>query len=228
MATENNDKTPSRGYTPTGGLVPIPDPTVLTTQALLREVAALNEKVEIRFAATDKIITHVEEQIRARSNDITTSSMHLRELMLSEMGKIKVVTDEVFQRIDVQFVERDKRTEQLALASSTAIATALQAAKEAVGAQNTSNSIAIAKSESSTLESLRQLRELFLSETKAINEKVDDLKSRLDRGEGKGSGVVERRETDRASVGQGLAIASVVISIVVAMVAIVVAVAFHH
>ncbi|MES2180654.1 MAG: diguanylate cyclase [Pseudomonadota bacterium] len=45
--------------------------------------------------------------------------------MLSEMNRIKVVTDEVFQRIDVQFIERDKRTEQLALASSTAIAAAL-------------------------------------------------------------------------------------------------------
>jgi Skp family chaperone for outer membrane proteins len=128
----------------------------------------------------------------------------------------------------VQFIERDKRTEQLALASSTAIAAALQAAKEAVGAQNTSNSIAIAKSESSTLESLRQLRELFLSETKAINEKVDDLKSRLDRGEGKGTGAVERQQNERANIGQGLAIVSVLISALVAGVAILVAVLFHR
>lgn len=228
MATENDRPSSPRGYKGDGGLVPIPDPTVLTTQALLREVAALKELVEIRFGATDKIVEHVEEQIRGRSSEIAAASLHLRELMLSEMGKIKVVTDEVFQRIDVQFIERDKRTEQLALASSTAIAAALQAAKEAVGAQNTSNSIAIAKSESSTLESLRQLRELFLSETKAINEKVDDLKSRLDRGEGKGTGAVERQQNERANIGQGLAIVSVLISALVAGVAILVAVLFHR
>ncbi len=228
MAVNNNNDKPDRGYTQSGGLVPIPDPTVLTTQAMLREVAVLKEMMEVRFAATDRVISGIEERSNRHTADIESASKHIRELMLSEMGRIKVVTDEVFQRIDVQFIERDKRTEQLALASSTAIAAALQAAKEAVGAQNTSNSIAIAKSETSTFESLRQLRELFLSEIKAINEKVSALNSRVDRGEGKGTGIIERQESARASSGQLIAIISVAISAVVAAVAIVVAVLSHR
>ena len=46
-----------------------------------------------------------------------------------------------------QFAERDKRTEQLSLADKTAIAAALQAQKEAAGAQNESNTAAINKME---------------------------------------------------------------------------------
>lgn len=133
--------------------VPVPDPTVLTTQSLLREVAAL------------------------------------KELMESRIDSLEEVIGERFQRIDIQFIERDKRTEQLAIASSTAIAAALQAAKEAVGAQNTSNSIAISKSETSTLESLRQLKDLFQADSKATNDKINDLRSRVDKGEGSHTGI---------------------------------------
>ncbi|HEV3312203.1 MAG TPA: hypothetical protein VG815_16960 [Chloroflexota bacterium] len=208
--------------------MPIPDPTILTTQALLREVAAAKELSDTKFEAIAARIEHIDTLLETRDTAITVASTHLRELMLSEMAKIKVVTDEVFQRIDVQFIERDKRTEQLALASSTAIAAALQAAKEAVGAQNTSNSIAIAKSESSTLESLRQLRELFLSETKAINEKVDDLKSRQDRTEGLGAGQVNNMNDSRARANQNVSLMSLLVAAVGAGTAIVIALVFHR
>ena len=146
------------------GSVPVPDPTVLTTQSLLREIAALKELVESRISSVANIFDEKIKQVVAR-------------------------TDEVFSRIDVQFIERDKRTEQLAIASSTAIAAALQAAKEAVGAQNTSNSIAISKSETSTLESLRQLRDLFQADSRSTNEKINDIKSRVDKGEGTHTGI---------------------------------------
>jgi hypothetical protein len=143
--------------------VPVPDPTKLTTDAVAK--------------AKQEITESFKESVLA-----------LRELIYAELQRSKSVTDEIFKRIEVQFIERDKRTEQLAIASSTAIAAALQAAKEAVGAQNTANAISISKSESSTLESLRQLRELFMSDSRATNDKINDLKSRLDLGQGKDTG----------------------------------------
>lgn len=145
-------------------IVPVPDPTILTTQSLFREIAALKELVSAQIAATANIFEERIKQVIAR-------------------------TDEIFARIDVQFIERDKRTEQLSIASSTAIAAALQAAKEAVGAQNTSNAISITKSETSMLESLRQLRDLFQADSRATNDKINDIKSRIDKGEGKNTGV---------------------------------------
>jgi hypothetical protein len=128
------------------------------------------------------------------------SAQDAAEKMASEMDKLAAVSAERFTRIDTQFIERDKRTDQLSLADKTAVAAALQAAKEAVGAQNTSNSIAIAKSESSTVESIKQLQTLFTSAIAGLNDKVNDVKSRLDRGEGTVVGTKETNQDGRANL----------------------------
>ena len=112
----------------------------------------------------------------------------LRELVEAKIEKNSVVSVERFLRIDSQFVERDKRAEQLALASSTAIAAALQAQKEAAGEAQKSSAAAIAKAETATSESIRQLQTLFQTSIQALNLQVQDVKSRLDKGEGVGAG----------------------------------------
>jgi hypothetical protein len=152
---------------------------------LMTEMISSAGKISLeRLARIDGVLTEHQKAI-AIAVSANREFVDSRFANISaEVQQVRSTNDEIFKRIEVQFSERDKRTDQLALASSTAIAAALQAAKEAVGAQNTSNSIAISKSEQSTLESLRQLRELFSSEVKAINAKVDDIKARLDRGEG--------------------------------------------
>jgi len=159
-----NDNLSRRGYISGGGLVPVPDPTALTTAQLRQEITALRELMESK-------ITAVADQSVARTE------------------KLEQTVEEIFKRIEVQFTERDKSTGQLALANSTAIAAALQAAEKAVSAQNASNTIAIAKSESSTVESIRQLQTLFKTAIDAMNDKINDVKSRLDKGEGHSKGI---------------------------------------
>src|SRR5580658_3839354 len=139
--------------------LPIPDPTLLTTEQLRRELLNLRELVEARLARTEDI------------SSLAVSN--LRELFA-----------ERFTRVDTLFVEGDKRTQQLSAANSLALAAALQAAKEAVGEQNRSSALAIAKSEAATAESILQLRNLFETANRATNEKIDDFKSRLDKREG--------------------------------------------
>jgi len=204
--SDNNDDD-RRGYQTGGRLVPVPDPTILTTDQIRREIGALRETFEARVTSQDHILTIAKLVFDQQRTTIDTANSSLRELVFSEIAKLKTSTDEMFKRlegqlndrlsvisevfrkVDVQFIERDKQATQLALSNSTAIAAAMQAAEKAVGAQNISNSTAIAKSESATAESLKQLRELFLSESKATNDKVEDLKSRMDKGEGfKGGG----------------------------------------
>src|SRR5580658_3724506 len=63
----------------------------------------------------------------------------------------------MFAGIQTQFIERDTRVEQTAKGSKEALDAALQAAKEAVGEQNKSNSVAIAKSEAATNKQMDQL-----------------------------------------------------------------------
>lgn len=149
-----------------------------------RQITGLKEALEARLDGMDKMAAAMTACLERRPVEIKDQITHLHDLIMAEIAKISAVSVERFARIDTQFIERDKRTDQLSLADKTAVAAALQAAKEAVGAQNTSNSIAIAKSESSTVESIRQLQTLFNSAIAAVNDKLNDTRSRLDRGDG--------------------------------------------
>lgn len=155
---------------------------------------------EQRFASVEKLLDATADRFNSRHGDILSEVTHLKEFMNEKISGISIglngiesVAEQRFARIDSQFIERDKRTDQLSLADKTAVAAALQAAKEAVGAQNTSNSIAIAKSESSTVESIRQLQTLFNSAIAAVNDKLNDTRSRLDRGDGNTNGLSDAR-----------------------------------
>lgn len=231
-----------RGYLGGGGLVPIPDPSKLTTDQLRQEVKGLRELIEAKlegmtgttqslrelvFAEIGEIhkiraerAAHVDTLFVAHEKAIATALIAQQQaakdnidITRSEIDKLAAVSAERFTRIDTQFIERDKRTDQLSLADKTAVAAALQAAKEAVGAQNTSNSIAIAKSESSTVESIRQLQTLFNSAIDGLNDKVNDVKSRLDRGEGGNSATREVRKEGRDNNGLIVGAAGMVIAL---------------
>jgi hypothetical protein len=111
---------------------------------------------------------------------------NLRELIFAEITGRDRVDDEIFKRIETQFVERDKRTEQLALASSTAIAAALQAQKEAAGATTDSILAVITKMDASFTKLFDQMANLLTAQQKNTDDKINDLKSRMDKGEGIG------------------------------------------
>jgi hypothetical protein len=186
---EDADNNGRRGYRSGGRLVPVPDPTALTTDQLRREISALREVVMIRIDGVESNAMTLKETLNNRKEEIDASALALRELLKSEINKLAIVTDEKFSGVSNQFIERDKRTDQLTVAAQTAVTAAFAAQKEAVSEQNKSNSLAINKSEQATAESLRQLQTLFISDSKATNDKIDDLKGRLDRGEGHGKGV---------------------------------------
>lgn len=106
-------ESPPRGYQPGGGLVPVPDPTSLTTQALLREIAALKELVEVMIKASENLVDQKIVQSIAVSN-------------------------EKFAAVAAQFEERDTRTDQRAGDTKLAVDAAFAAAKEATGEIKTS------------------------------------------------------------------------------------------
>jgi len=82
---------------------------------------------------------------------------------------------------------------QTTIEQKTAIAAALQAAKEAVGEQNKSAAQAITKSETATTKQIEQLGTLLTTTSKANDDKIDDIKQRLTRIEGRGEGKVETK-----------------------------------
>jgi hypothetical protein len=206
------------------GSTPIPDPTLLTTAALTREIASLKELVSTRLDAMDKAQALFEANLNRVPSETDKAIAHLQSLhetrieaakqvletrldgmdtaikliqALSDKLPLRIdekinslhgVHDEKFNSIQTQFRERDVRTEQSSKDSKVAVDAALQAAKEAVGEQNKSSALAIAKSEASTTKQIDQLGQLIQSGATAVNDKFTDVKDRVTRLEGSSEG----------------------------------------
>ena len=163
-----------RDRTDQGGSRPVPDPTLLTTQQLIREMGSLRELLETRLDAMDK------------ATELNKSATDKVPCMIKDaVSQLEARQNEKFISIDKQFFERDIRADKIALLGKEAIAAALQAAKELVGSQSESFTAANAKTEQNFTKQLDQ-----------IGDRVTDLKERLDRGEG---AIVSRRETEVVS-----------------------------
>lgn len=65
---------------PAGDWTPRPDPTLLTTQQLLRELSALRREFEVRFDAMDQAAVLLSETVNRTPTVIQTEISHLREL----------------------------------------------------------------------------------------------------------------------------------------------------
>jgi hypothetical protein len=136
---------------------PDPDPTLLTTQALLREIAAVKELFDTRFSATEQAV----ELIRARLE-------HILIIIDEKVEHLQALTDEKFNGIGTRFAEARYLTEQTSRNDKLALDAALQAQKEDVGKQNDSNNASISKTEV-----------LFTKQIDGLNDKIDDIKSRF-------------------------------------------------
>jgi hypothetical protein len=140
----------------TGGK-PDPDPTLLTTQALLREITAVKELFDTRFSATEHSVDLIRVRIESVIGLIDEKITHLKDL-----------TDEKFTGIGTRFAEARYLTEQTSRNDKLALDAALQAQKEDVGKQNDSNNASISKTEV-----------LFTKQIDGLNDKIDDIKSRF-------------------------------------------------
>lgn len=216
---KNNKKEPFPTVVTQGGdWRPIPDPTVMTTLQLENAITSQRDVFETRLAAMDKAIIllqemanrsptigevfgihgtkleSLEKRLDHKYVETSTDINHLRDLHSERMNGLE-------KRMDNQFIERDKRLEQLAMASSTAIAAALQAQKEAANETQKSSSLAITKSDVATADSIKQLQILFQTAISGLNTQVLDVKSRLDKGEGQGLGKITATDDYRYEQG---------------------------
>jgi hypothetical protein len=168
--------------------LPIPDPTPLTTAQLHREIEALTTVFDTRLIGNDKAISILQQ---------FANSMPTPALVQASVDALQLVVNERFNSIALQFQERDVRTDQTSRDSKVAVDAALQAAKEAVGEQNKSSALAIAKSESSTQKQIDQQGVLIATATAALNDKIVDMKGRLIRIEEGRAGVLEHKVDDQ-------------------------------
>jgi hypothetical protein len=187
------------------GWRPVPDPTILTTQQLTRAIESVREILEARLDAMDKSVVLLQNTV--------DKSPTIAEIFAKH--------EEKFHSIEVQFRERDIRTEQSAKDSKVAVDAALQAAKEAVGEQNKSSALAIAKSETGTTKQIDAIISLITATTKGIDEKIDDIKDRFNKIEnyqqaesGRAKGMGDTWGYIVGAIGLAIAVISSAISII--------------
>jgi hypothetical protein len=183
---------------------PIPDPTVLTTQQLLRELASLREVYDTRIGAMDRAAEVLAETVNRTPTAIQTAIGNLRE-----------VHDERFNSIQQQFRERDVRTEQADKARAEALAAALQAAKEAVFEQAQAAAKAADKTELSFTKLIEQTQLQITTVAEGLGDKIADLKGRIDRGEGSTAGAADTRTDQRLNLGTVIAAVALLLSAVI-------------
>lgn len=188
-----DDKTPE---TP-ADWTPRPDPTVLTTAAILRELQGLQallatridcakELSDTRFAGMDKAITLLQVITDRQPQDVDRKITSLQKLH-----------EEKFASVEKQFEERDVRVEQTAKDTKTAVDAALAAQVNSADKQAESFGLSIGKSEAGTTKQIDQMGTLIQSNTKATDDKIADLKERLTRLEGTAAGVAGNRTEER-------------------------------
>lgn len=203
--------------------LPIPDPTRLTTQLVDRALAAFREVVETRLAAMDKATALVASELDKINDDSLGVHSHmvedrdrqlaaLREFLMERIDKVSEVSHERFAAVDTQFRDRDIRTAQAEVERQKSLDAALAAAKEAVSEQNKANSQAIAKSELATEKRMDGLVALLTTSARATDDKIVDLKARLDRGEAGNQATAVSRTERRLDLGQALLAGSVLIA----------------
>jgi hypothetical protein len=179
--------------------IPIPDPSLLTTEAIRREMGALRDSLDARLAGMDRASTLLHDQFTKVPNEIERAVQQFERLQ-----------SERFESIRKQFEERDVRSKAAELAAQVAVGAALQAQKEAAGAQNESNSAAITKSESATVKQIDGILALLNSNGNALSDKIGVINGRLDRGEGHNTGIV-------GTVAMGISILAAVASVIIAI-----------
>lgn len=223
-----------RGYQGVGGLVPVPDPTLLTSDFVNRAIANVEEKTAARLDAMDKAANLLHDNLTRVPTEMDRQLAHLREVVLVKVSEVTSVAMERFARIDNQFIERDKRTDQLKLADQKAIDAALQSQKEAAGENTKSMTASINKSEASFAEAIKTLQALFQSESKSTNDKiaataaasnsaVSALTAQIASREGAIRGVADQTTTQQGSNQNMIAIIAIIAAAIMSL-----AVMFSH
>lgn len=160
----------------------------MTSRQLTSAIVAAREVLETRLDGMDKAI-----ELLQALNDKAGA------IMDAKVNQLKLLHEEKFASIATQFAERDTRTEQTSRDSKVAVDAALQAAKEAVGEQNKSSALAIAKSETGTTKQIDTLSDAINVVKGTLDEKIASLSRRLDIADGqdfgKGGAKTDARET---------------------------------
>ena len=195
-----------------GGSTPKPDPTVLTTEALLREIAALRTLIDQRISATEQLFETkillgreggmaMKEFLQSKIGDLETLMTARWDALDEEVQQLAAVRNEKFNTVQTQFDLIERQRVENKADTKAAVDAALAAAKEAVKEQTTASDRAITKSETATSEQLKQMNVTFTTAVQGISQPISDLKDRVTALESVRLGVRQNASSVYALVG---------------------------
>ena len=173
-------------------VVPIADPTVLSTAQVDREIGHLKAIIDTRLEGMDRAVNLLEVAVERSPSLVDLAVGHLQSLHQQR-----------FATVELQFVERDLRVDA-----------AFAAAKEAVAEQNKANLAANAKMELSFTKQLDAINTLISTISNSSDGKIDDLKARVGLLEGGKKGSSDAWGFLVGIVGMIIALATVIVEFV--------------
>ena len=218
-----------------GGSVPVPDPTLLTTQQLIREIKALQDIIEAKLAGTEKSLASLEilinEKIEAvvKRSDERHAAVQMQfaeravrfdqaisgalEVAKAARDSLSHKTEHVLELHNEKFASVGKQFEQNAVALNST----LNATKETFREQQNAAALAIAKSEGAMAKQLDQITALMHTAIAGIESKIADMKDRLTGLESRILGQGEQRVESRGSQTNVVGIVGLVLGVVVGL-----------
>jgi hypothetical protein len=202
--------------------IPIPDPTLITSQEIARAKIELREEFKVALQSLRDLTENASKSqlliITTRLDGMDRVASMLPQTLEREALRLEKLFEEKFHTIQLQFRELNIRLEQDRASATTAVNAALAAQKEAAQAQNMSNSAAIAKSENSFTKEIDSLRTLITATKEGITADIINLTGRMDRGEGGFQGARAQTEDARANLTQIITIISGIVGFFVLLV----------
>jgi hypothetical protein len=198
---------------------PIPDPTVLTTQALAVAIQALEEKltarqegmreaIEARLQAMDKANHLAEETVTRVPTLLDRARQDIQVLFTEKIAGISrelmamsELRDEKFVAIKEQFAEKDR-----------AVSAAFASAEKAGDKQAASFAGQLTEVKGSLSKQVEQLSELLRATSASLDDKINDAKDRLNRIEGQAVGKLDVKSESHLN-------SSIIVSIIATLIA---------
>ena len=195
---------------------PRPDPTMLTTEQIVRGDKAERDYVDGRIAVIEERLRGIDTATIVLNNIVTKVPTEVQK----EVTHLRELMDEKFSSVGTQFDERDTRTERESRDNEIRVNAAFAAADKAADERNKSNGLAIDKAQASTSEALSKLTDLFRASIQGQSDKTDDLKDRISelsdrvgRIESVKVGATEQAHKSEVSIGQLLGVVGTVLAV---------------
>lgn len=157
-------------------------------QLLQSRISANGSAIDVLRTASEKRLETMEGILCANTRERNGVIEALRVLMSEKIGALCETVAVFKTSVNERFQLGDVQTEKAARDVKSAVDAAFAAAKEAVGEQNKSNALSIAKSEVATTKQIDQLALNAITSAKNADDKISDLKDRLVAMEGRSSG----------------------------------------